>query len=362
MKKLFFIAAIASAAIVSCTKNEPATTLTEQEEITFEAPIIGAATKVDLISTYPTSLKFGVYGLYYTGAWTGYSDGVKYMDNVEVTYKAAKNGWSAAGYYWPKTSGSTMTFSAYSPYMTSGVSHTANGIQFTDYTVPAAANVDLLFSDRTYNQTKTTEAQGTNPYYGVDITFNHALSAVLFQAKAAAGLTGNTDTPNYEFVITKIEVVGAKTTGTFNQSLVDNTTGPTTPNASTSDWSTTTATGIYTAYSGDGIKVASTNPVSAHTSNTGKADLILMPQSLTGVKVKVTYKFRHDRMDTGKYIDGNVVEANLSYDVDDDTNDVTSWIRGKRYIYTLTIGLDEIYFAPIMDNWDDVTVPVSEIL
>ncbi|MBR1956755.1 MAG: fimbrillin family protein [Bacteroidales bacterium] len=373
MKKLFFIAAIAGAALVGCTKNELAPSVTEQQEITFATPVVGTPTKVDLVSIYPDTQPFGVFALYYTANFNGFASGVNYMNNVKVANVAPAGedpdgGWTAAGYYWPKTSGSTLTFAAYSPYMSTGVSHSATGITFEDYTVDASANVDLLFSDRAYNKTKADQIGDTelnDQYYGVDIVFNHALSAILFQAKAADKLVGHTDgTPNYEFVVTKIEVLNADNTGTFSQKLVDATDGstPATPVASTTDWSTSGDVD-YTAYSGAGITVNSTTTVSAYADPTGKADLILLPQSLADVKVKVTYNLRHSNMEAGRYITGNVAEANLSYEhPTDDTKDVTSWLRGKRYIYTLTLDLDQIYFSPEMTGWDDVTVAGSQIL
>ena len=373
MKKLFFIAAIAGAALVSCTKTELAPSVTEQQEITFATPVVGTPTKVDLVSIYPDTQHFGVFALYYTADFNGFASGVNYMNNVEVANNAPAGedpdgGWTAAGYYWPKTSGSTLTFAAYSPYMATGVSHSATGITFADYIVDAPANVDLLFSDRAYNKTKADQTGDTQPndkYYGVDIVFNHALSAILFKAKAADKLVGHIDgTPNYEFVITKIEVLNADNKGTFSQKLVDATDGstPATPEASTTDW-TTSGNVNYTAYTGSGITVNSTNATSAYgTDIEGKADLILLPQSLADVKVKVTYNLRHSNMEAGRYITGNVAEANLSYDAIDDTKDVTSWLRGKRYIYTLTLDLDQIYFSPEMTGWTDVTVAGSQIL
>ena len=367
MKKLFFIAAIAGAALVSCTKNELAPSVTEQQVISFDTPVIGAATKVDLLSTYPTETHFGVFGLYYEGDWTGYDYGVSYMDNVEVARVApagtdTDGGWTANGYYWPKNNASTLTFAAYSPYMATGVSHDETGIHFTNYVVDNA-NVDLLFSDRAYSQKKSNQVVNNSVYYGVNITFNHALSAILFQAKAAVGLTGNSDKPNYKFVITKIEVLNADSKGTFNQNLTDDAYGPITPGASTSDWNTSIPKD-YVAYTGSGITVDSTTPISAFgtgTDNSGKADLILLPQALNDVSVRVTYNLRHDGMPAGKYIENNVVSANLSYDDADDSKDVTSWLRGKRYIYTLTLDLDKIYFAPNMAGWTDVEVPASSL-
>jgi len=35
---------------------------------------------------------------------------------------------------------------------------------------------------------------------------------------------------------------------------------------------------------------------------------------------------------------------------------VKEWLRGKRYVYTLTLGLEEIRFAPKVESWDEQTV------
>ena len=41
------------------------------------------------------------------------------------------------------------------------------------------------------------------------------------------------------------------------------------------------------------------------------------------------------------------------------SNVISEWVEGKRYTYTLTFGLDEIYLAPAVDNWDDVDAQVN---
>ena len=35
---------------------------------------------------------------------------------------------------------------------------------------------------------------------------------------------------------------------------------------------------------------------------------------------------------------------------------ITAWVKGTRYTYDITIGLDEIYFAPSVAEWKDVNV------
>lgn len=362
MKKLFFFAAMASVAFASCVKNDPAPSVTEQHEITFAAPVVATTTKaqVELLKKYHTTETFGVFALYYADKFTGYNADAVYMTDVEAThgaYGTTDGAWSTSGYYWPKNTGK-LTFAAYSPYDQTNVkaSHDDSGIHFDDYVVTTAANVDLMFSDRAYNKTETDQGTNTDNYYGVELVFKHALSAVKFMANTTSQLA----TDGYEFVIQKIELLNINNKGDFDQRLeayvaVTNET-PATPEAAVADWTLTTNEENYTAYDNTtGISVNSTTAVSTIAADaTNKyANLILMPQTLSAdnaAQIKVTYKYRHNKMATGVYVENNVVTTNLSVAGCD------TWLRGKRYVYTLTMDLDKIYFAPKIQDWDDVDV------
>lgn len=361
MKKLFFIAAIASVAFASCVKNDPAPSVTEQHEITFAAPVVATTTKaeVELLNKYPTTGTFGVFALYYAAKFTGYDAKAVYMTDVEATHGTydGKGAWSTAGYYWPKNGGK-LTFAAYSPYDNTNVkaSHDDSGIHFDDYVVALDANVDLMFSDRAYNKTKADQGTNADNYYGVDLVFNHALSAVKFMVNTTSQL----QTDGYEFVIQKIELLNINNKGDFNQGLtayVDGTNEePTTPPADVADWTLADSELNYTAYdNATGISVTETTAVSTISVDaTNKyANLILMPQELSAnnaAQIKVTYKYRHSKMATGEYVKDNVVTTNLSVAGCD------TWLRGKRYVYTLTMDLDKIYFAPRIEDWVDSNV------
>lgn len=360
MKKLFFIAAIASVAFASCVKNDPASSVTEQHEITFAAPVVATTTKaqVELLKKYPTTETFGVFALYYAEKFTGYDATAVYMTDVQAThgtYTGTDGAWSTAGYYWPKNGGK-LTFAAYSPYdPTVKASHDDSGIHFDDYVVTTAANVDLMFSDRAYNKAETNQVTNTDNYYGVELVFNHALSAVKFMVNTTSQLA----TDGYEFVIQKIELLNINNKGDFNQRLTAYAIGneePATPVAAVADWTLADSELNYTAYdNATGITVNSTTAVSTIAADaTNKyANLILMPQSLSAnnaAQIRVTYKYRHSKMATDEYVKNNVVTTNLS------VAGCETWLRGKRYVYTLTMDLDRIYFAPRIVDWDDSNV------
>ena len=80
MKKLFFIAAMAGAALVSCTKNESVET-PEQDVITFAEPVTALNTKaVEIGENYPTSQNFSVFAHQYR------TNGDPNLDSRKYTY------------------------------------------------------------------------------------------------------------------------------------------------------------------------------------------------------------------------------------------------------------------------------------
>ncbi len=380
MKKLFFIAAIASAALVSCTKNELAPSVTEQQEISFAAPVMSPATKVaEIANAYPTASQFAVWAYYYDeeedgGEYTNYADGQIYMDNVVVKYNETLKGWrhESKAYYWPKNG--SLTFIAYSP-AAANADVDANGIKFTDYTVGAASDqVDLLFSERAYNKVAVDQVtSAADPYAGVQINFKHALSSIMFKVKAADVYAGTT------LKVTKIEVLNAFSEADFSQGLADVNNAQTGQKVTIDGVETQTNaawTGHlnqvdYIAYSdANGIELTSSEvdevltPDTYYTHNASKTpaskttDLILLPQSLEDVSIRVTYTLENADMDDAIT---QVATVSLATGFKVGETVIDAWEIGKRYTYTISVGLGEIYFDPLVDDWSDnlVTPDVS---
>ena len=154
MKKLFFLAALAGVALVSCTKNE-VTPSDNQNEITFAAPVVGTQLKAvpgELTdAAYPVAEKFNVYAVWHAGDFAGWEDGSLYMDDVMTQYDDTFNGWRPIDrHYWPKNG--KMTFAAYSPSDVNATDHSygAAGLSLTDFQVESASadHVDVLYSVR----------------------------------------------------------------------------------------------------------------------------------------------------------------------------------------------------------------------
>lgn len=359
MKKLFFIAAIASAALVSCTKNELVSV--PEQEITFQAPVLHPTTKApsEVLNNYPTSNDFAVWAHYFAGgAYTNFAAGEVYMNEKVVKYDGTSS-WKTEGnqYYWPKNG--SLTFIAYAP---SSVAANANvgatGITFSDYVVSndAAQQVDLLFSERSYDKKKVDDEiiggsyetqPGANqlydPYTGVHISFKHALSSILFTARLSEAYTGT------KITLKKIELTNVKSSGNFNQGLADNGTATTTADADL--WKDENNAITYTVaadelldtekyYTCNDTRVA---PVAADGKRT--TDLILLPQVIADdAKMVITYTIQSP--------DSIALEQVLDIPL---KNVVTEWKWGYRYIYNIIIGLDTIYFEPYVAPWTDYT-------
>lgn len=371
MKKLFFIAAIAGAALVSCTKNELAPSVTEQQEITFTAPVIGTLTKAPVpgeigAGSYSTDEEFNVYAVYHEGEYVSATSTKKYMDNVPVAYGSpTKNYWApehvtdGVAYYWPKNTDGMLTFAAYSPSETSGtVGWTAaSGFTLSNFVVESstADQYDLMFSKRTMN--KTSSIGGTS-YDGVDINFEHALSSIVFKAQREGEYVGMT------IKLYSITILDVYNKGNYTQGLVDDNSNDCQSGYPKWEVATDAVETDYVVFnSTDGVSINAetmSTPLTAINN-----PVILLPQlfkhTLNEVSVQIDYSIKTatgDEVPQQKII--SLETGNGGGQFKDGTNNIDGWKIGKRYTYTIVFGLETIYFSPEVEtDWDDVTVTGS---
>ena len=376
MKKLFFIAAITGAALVSCTKNELAPSATEQHEINFASPVTSLVTKgVDLVTgnLYPTSAPFWVFADHHmdvfasttTGQFTSYMRGTD-SKGVMVSHNngaapgsdsgtAIDTYWKpATKYYWPMQG--YLTFAAYSTGTTAGLSgyktltyNVTKGLQLTEYTVSSENQYDLMLSSRAENKKKEHSVEGNNAttYDGVEIQFNHALSAIKFAVRTK----DNYLSPDgYTITLNSLSVEGAYTTADLIQF-------PDTDETMWSAYANDIVSGTPSSYP---VTFANANPTLSTTETTlcgdTDTDLVLLPQALNGtshdVKVYMTYTVNHADMN-------KPIPYTATLDLADNlTAPDATWDAGKRYLYTIIIGMEEIVFAPtIVTDWVTETNP-----
>ena len=386
MKKLFFIAALAGAALVSCTKNEVAPSM-NQNEITF-SPVVGNVTKAvagEIGTNYSESELFKINAWYQETSVSSSFDPTKtvsvYMNAVTAKFKSGNvdnvsigtaGAWfpyttDYVSYFWPKNG--HLTFSAYSPADASGTAtfDKTSGLTITDFTVETAIKdqYDLLFSDRTYSKKSSTESNATSTLYdGVDIKFHHALSSIVVNAKTAADYGAGAVT------IDDVKLINVFSKGTFKENL---TLGVETDSKAVATWGTTQNLEVeYDLYNPTTKIALTTDYQEMNTEGAANPDCILLPQPFnhTATSKEVTLVVNY----TVKNGDGTTLPQVASFPLhtgaykgdlngDGDTNDtgedvVTGWEMGKRYTYNLTFTLNTVYFAPVVTDW----VPVGFII
>lgn len=359
MKKFLFIAAIAGAALVSCTKNEVAQVAADQE-ITF-TPVVGSLTKAvtgEIGTSYDKNEDFIVYGWYCENDAFNPANASVYMNGVTVSHdpsinnstdEGAEGAWKpATTFYWPKNG--RLTFSAYSP--ADAASHAAavncdvtTGLRLGDFTVQyAPANqYDLLYSDRAYN--KTSSVGATNAEYdGVDIQFRHALSSIHVNVKTDMTYPAGTITVN------KIELQNVWCTATFNENL---TTGTEAESATSAAW-----TGHKNSQT---IVLGDTDVAVVYDKAKYGTTSILIPQLFAHYATDYVSLYVEYTIKNG---DGSTLPQKATFRLNEyagtiggvDTGLISQWTKGYRYTYNLTFGLTEVYFAPSVEAWKDVDV------
>lgn len=369
MKKSFLLAAFAGILLAGCTSDEQTEVATSRTDnpIVFNSPIVNAQTRAvageqPVNGKYSTSENFRVYAVQHIGNFQGWKAGTQlYLNNLEVSYKDDNGGWAPSDpVYWPKTENAMLTFAAYSPSEASEFSpiYNESGLSLTGFTPKpnVAEQYDLMYSSRSYNRTastnKLTSGTGhtTSSYDGVDILFHHALSSINFKAKTAAKYS------NTEIKIKKITINNAYTTADFKEKITNEGVATFASNPSWSNFQTPTD---YVVFNSE------TSALSTNATDLLGSPALLIPQKMNGtdassapqeIKVTVNYTIK---VGNGTAVDQtgvvSFVNGNSGDYFTDGTNKIEAWEMGKRYTYTISIGLNNIiYFSPEVDEWKNI--------
>ena len=346
MKKTLVFAALASVALVGCTKNVEVAN-NDLNEITFETPVLAPATKADEFkgTTFPETADFAVFAWYNASELTGTNvdAGSLYMKDVTVNYDSTKDdtttgkgAWKPASvYFWPKNG--FLAFDAYSPSSVSATCDATTGIAFSDFVASTSYDdqIDLLYSNRVINKQSSVE-HNNNTYDGVNIPFNHALSVVRVFVKASTATDANL------IKVKSVKFMNIKNKGNFSQAV----------------W-TPEETDVNLVI-GDAADSTSSFAISTAEKQYGKNHIVL-PQVFTGDSAVLEIKY--DILGQGGVEPlEQVAKLNLaSQSAVGAENHTGSWLMGKRYNYHITFGLNEIYFAPSITDWVDYDVTVPTI-
>ena len=347
MKKFFLFAAMAGVALTGCVKTESEVAVkSDSNRIVFDSPVVSSVTRALIDGTeYPDNVPFSVYAQYKNDE-TG--EDLLYMNNVTTQHVMSTPGtkqesWIPEGsYYWPKQG--ELSFAAYSPTaaqdaFTSVAWTNAAGFTFTGFNAvtnnDATKLYDLMYSDYVAGQKQTNE-NDYDKYYGIQLTFRHALSALVFNAKTEEDYGADA-----VIKITNIEVLNPVGSGDLS---VTNGTG------SRAIWTPGT----------DVASMAVTGVTATQLTNTDVPqgnEMLMVPQTFDeNVKVKITYTMQ---MATSAAPVTHTYEKALnSLNESDGASSTThdGWDASRRYTYNIIIGLDKIYFAPTVEDWTDITV------
>ena len=362
MKKTVFIAALAVVAMASCTKNELKVPATGTDAVISFQPVVANATKATYLTTANMKDKctsFGVFAWYPNDGGnmqtsTTDANATLYMDNVKVTYNSSFDDdtdtgvgtWApATNYYWPKNG--KLSFDAYAPASAHAASTPGagkgtftsdiqKGLQIADYIVADLENqYDLLYSTRALDKT-TSHGTTNDTYDGVDIAFNHALAAIEVKAKTADDYGADV------IQLTGVTIQKAYSKGNFSQ-------GMSSPLAvSAPVWTDPDNEVNYELFSG--TQSLTTTEVTSPTIK----NAIVLPQSFTHSSNEVSIKVDYQIKGTNGYL-----PQTQTFDLSDtkvSSIDQTGWDVGKKYTYTLVFTLEDIHFAPSVENWTEVTV------
>lgn len=352
MKKTLVFAALASVALVGCTKNVEVAN-NDLNEITFETPVLAPATKADEITgtTFPETADFAVFAWYSASKLSG-SDvnaGSLYMNDVTVTYNPSvddnitdgSGAWKPGTvYFWPKNG--FLAFDAYSPSSVSATCDATNGIAFTNFEASTDydSQIDLLYSTRVIN--KQSSVENTNDKYdGVNIPFNHALSVIRVYVKAA------TPTDASLIKVKSIKVKNIKNKGDFASAAW-------TPKGDAVD-----------VVLGEATTATASTPITTAEAQYGN-NRIVLPQDFDGSTAEIEIKYYilgqngEEALEQVAHfaLSGQTAVKPGSDPVDSHDHE---WKMGKRYNYHITFGLNEIYFAPSITDWVDYDVTVPTI-
>ena len=299
MKKIFILAAVAIAALASCTKSEVVYNQ-GQQEIGFRQ-FTGSMTKAEALSGFASSMGVfaninGTNAAYFSNANFVLQTGTTWHGDP-AKYYPLQNALDFT-LYAPKVEDSKVTFNV--DAKTLNVTVDENTSTQTDY---------LYGSQRYLNNTKNDGA--------LAVTLKHALS------KVSVKIGSNVDNL---FKVTKVEIVDPIQEGSF---------------VVTYDGSTDIA---MTPGSTKGTVETYSNPTGITlTSSEGDfGSKLVFPVTSNEAKLRITYNMES--------ANGLVAVKSLS----------DAWESGKHYTYNVTLTATEILLTPTVEDWTNgTTTPIT---
>ena len=277
------------------------------------APVAAKATKAIIAgTTYPVDESFVVSA--YRSA------GEAYFEDLTAAYSSSMSLWETTdAQFWPL--GGSLDFIAYSP-ASAGLTIASGGVSAEDYTITTAAQMttDLCYASASV-------ADCANHPDSVPLTFSHALSQVVFRVKAAGYYSTASSTVTLS--MTSLALNGIYSVGDLNQGTWENL-------GSEHNY---TLSGTPTELTYNGSNQPETVDVCAY---------LFLPQELgPNAAISVGYNIVQRVSGTDYTLENTPVTIPLG-------SSLTQWEPGKKYIYTLNIGMNNVItFTASTVGWQD---------
>lgn len=253
---------------------------------------------------------------------SAYANGTyAYFEEQTASYSAVKHFWATDEVqYWP-LSGS-LTFQAYSPSSASGIEVSSSGISADGYTIinTAQMNTDLCYASATVPDC-------ANHPDSVSLTFSHALSQIVIRAKAADYY--NDANREVSISVNSLALTGIYSTGDFADGA----------------WTNQDNEFSYTISSSS---TALSYDAQHEPETVNLCSCLLIPQELgPNAKLRVGFSI----IQTVNSVDHSLENPPAQIAIG---SNITEWEPGKKYIYTLSIGMDHsIVFTASAVGWQD---------
>lgn len=352
-KHIFYIAA-ACAALASCVKNEVRVNAPDKE-ITFQT----VSTKAGAAFEKDKHFFSYAYFLEKDKTWDpDFASAKPYIDKAVITYEpgtAAGKGYWAAGdtYYWPKQG--SLTFFAWTdntihhptsnpaPSVGTGATVTCapnTGIKIENYSVKDNPNKDILVAEIAKDKKNNESVTGRDWSEGVPTVFRHALANVEFNVNKRENY------PNVEFRVREITLNNVSTKGTFTQGSPAESWG----------WSAQTEPDKLSVFTGDEEVTTTATKLKPNTTPGATDYFIVLPQNFDATPT-LTIKYEI----ITSYITGHPVTETVEETKALNTIYTSGWECKKKYILGITLGLNEIYWDPSVEGWEDINAPGIQI-
>lgn len=348
MKKSLLIAGLACVALAACTKNEVVSVAPDQE-ITFQTAINKASTRALIDGVYypTTAPSFGTAAFYNEGSNSFTTTSPLYIPESEVKYNDTETAWTTdTPYYWPKNG--SLTFFSYSPWaeLNAKTEITAtNGVVITDYNVNANLAVDVMVADvKTASSNEHVYNPGDEGTYknGVQTIFRHKLAQIVnitfktYENYKAGPIAAGSK----QFFINQVDIKGVKQQATY-------TSGNDVDGTHLGSWGTATGSNDYVYFKEE-------TPNSKEFTNTAtelSGKQLIMPQTLSSTDVtKFVIKYTIRTYSSASDFSDDVVTVEVPlYNALSPSH---AFAMNKKYTFNFIIGLNQIYWAPSVENWD----------